>query len=39
MNYSRLAELIAWDKARNGRSIWVLGPAVVHAGRARPCPG
>jgi lysine-ketoglutarate reductase/saccharopine dehydrogenase-like protein (TIGR00300 family) len=32
LNYRRIAELIAWDKARNGRSIWVLGPAVVHAG-------
>jgi lysine-ketoglutarate reductase/saccharopine dehydrogenase-like protein (TIGR00300 family) len=32
INYRRMAELIAWDKARNGRSIWVLGPAVVHAG-------
>jgi lysine-ketoglutarate reductase/saccharopine dehydrogenase-like protein (TIGR00300 family) len=32
INYRRIAELIAWDKARNGRSIWVLGPAVVHAG-------
>lgn len=32
LNYRRMAELIAWDKARNGRSIWVLGPAVVHAG-------
>jgi lysine-ketoglutarate reductase/saccharopine dehydrogenase-like protein (TIGR00300 family) len=32
INYKRIAELIAWDKARNGRSIWVLGPAVVHAG-------
>lgn len=32
LNYRRMAQLIAWDKARNGRSIWVLGPAVVHAG-------
>lgn len=32
INYRRLAELIEWDKQRNGRSIWVLGPAVVHAG-------
>lgn len=32
LNYRRIAELIAWDKGRNGRSIWVLGPAVVHAG-------
>ncbi len=32
LNYQRIAQLIAWDKARNGRSIWVLGPAVVHAG-------
>src|SRR5439155_26008531 len=32
LNYRRIAELLAWDKARNGRSIWVLGPAVVHAG-------
>jgi lysine-ketoglutarate reductase/saccharopine dehydrogenase-like protein (TIGR00300 family) len=32
INYKRMAELLAWDKARNGRSIWVLGPAVVHAG-------
>jgi lysine-ketoglutarate reductase/saccharopine dehydrogenase-like protein (TIGR00300 family) len=32
INYRRLAELIEWDKRRNGRSIWVLGPAVVHAG-------
>lgn len=32
LNYRRIAEMIAWDKQRNGRSIWVLGPAVVHAG-------
>ena len=32
LNYRRIAELVAWDKSRNGRSIWVLGPAVVHAG-------
>src|SRR5438105_5041076 len=32
INYRRMAELIAWDKSRAGRSIWVLGPAVVHAG-------
>lgn len=32
INYRRLAELLEWDKQRNGRSIWVLGPAVVHAG-------
>ncbi len=32
INYRRLAELLEWDKRRNGRSIWVLGPAVVHAG-------
>lgn len=32
LNYQRIAQLLAWDKARNGRSIWVLGPAVVHAG-------
>ena len=32
LNYRRIAELIAWDKKRGGRSIWVLGPAVVHAG-------
>jgi lysine-ketoglutarate reductase/saccharopine dehydrogenase-like protein (TIGR00300 family) len=36
LNYRRLAELIHWDKSRAGRSIWVLGPAVVHAG-ARDC--
>ncbi len=32
LNYRRIAQLMAWDKQRNGRSIWVLGPAVVHAG-------
>ncbi|HYO50297.1 MAG TPA: hypothetical protein VEW94_10645 [Chloroflexia bacterium] len=32
LNYRRIAELLRWDKARAGRSIWVLGPAVVHAG-------
>ena len=32
LNYRRVAELLRWDKSRNGRSIWVLGPAVVHAG-------
>ena len=32
INYRRVAELIAWDRKRGGRSIWVLGPAVVHAG-------
>jgi lysine-ketoglutarate reductase/saccharopine dehydrogenase-like protein (TIGR00300 family) len=32
LNYRRIAELMEWDKARGGRSIWVLGPAVVHAG-------
>jgi lysine-ketoglutarate reductase/saccharopine dehydrogenase-like protein (TIGR00300 family) len=32
INYRRIAELLEWDKSRNGRSIWVLGPAVVHAG-------
>lgn len=32
LNYRRIAELLMWDKRRNGRSIWVLGPAVVHAG-------
>jgi lysine-ketoglutarate reductase/saccharopine dehydrogenase-like protein (TIGR00300 family) len=32
INYRRIAELLEWDKQRNGRSIWVLGPAVVHAG-------
>jgi lysine-ketoglutarate reductase/saccharopine dehydrogenase-like protein (TIGR00300 family) len=32
LNYRRMAELLVWDKGRNGRSIWVLGPAVVHAG-------
>jgi lysine-ketoglutarate reductase/saccharopine dehydrogenase-like protein (TIGR00300 family) len=32
LNYRRIAELIAWDKSRSGRSIWVLGPAVVHSG-------
>lgn len=32
LNYRRIAELLKWDKGRSGRSIWVLGPAVVHAG-------
>ncbi len=32
LNYRRIADLLVWDKQRNGRSIWVLGPAVVHAG-------
>jgi lysine-ketoglutarate reductase/saccharopine dehydrogenase-like protein (TIGR00300 family) len=32
LNYRRMAELVAWDRKRGGRSIWVLGPAVVHAG-------
>src|SRR5207249_8424608 len=32
INYRRMAELMAWDKSRNGRSIWVLGPAVAHSG-------
>src|SRR3954470_13499566 len=32
LNYRRMAELLHWDKERDGRSIWVLGPAVVHAG-------
>lgn len=32
LNYRRIAALLKWDRARNGRSIWVLGPAVVHAG-------
>ncbi len=32
LNYRRIAELIAWDKGRDGRSVWVLGPAVVHSG-------
>src|SRR5438552_10014183 len=32
LNYRRMAGMIAWDKSRAGRSIWVLGPAVVHAG-------
>lgn len=32
INYRRIAEMLEWDKRRKGRSIWVLGPAVVHAG-------
>lgn len=32
LNYRRMAELLLWDRRRDGRSIWVLGPAVVHAG-------
>ncbi|MDQ6693385.1 MAG: hypothetical protein M3014_03055 [Chloroflexota bacterium] len=32
LNYRRIAELLLWDRRRNGRTIWVLGPAVVHAG-------
>lgn len=32
LNYRRIAALLSWDRARGGRSIWVLGPAVVHAG-------
>jgi lysine-ketoglutarate reductase/saccharopine dehydrogenase-like protein (TIGR00300 family) len=32
INYRRIAELLLWDRRRSGRSIWVLGPAVVHAG-------
>jgi lysine-ketoglutarate reductase/saccharopine dehydrogenase-like protein (TIGR00300 family) len=32
LNYRRMAQLLQWDKSRGGRSIWVLGPAVVHAG-------
>jgi lysine-ketoglutarate reductase/saccharopine dehydrogenase-like protein (TIGR00300 family) len=32
LNYRRLARLVARNRAPHGRSIWVLGPAVVHSG-------
>ena len=32
LNYHRLAQLVARNRAPHGRSIWVLGPAVVHSG-------
>jgi lysine-ketoglutarate reductase/saccharopine dehydrogenase-like protein (TIGR00300 family) len=32
LNYRRLARLVARNRAPHGRSVWVLGPAVVHSG-------
>ena len=32
LNYRRLAGLVARNRAPHGKSIWVLGPAVVHSG-------
>lgn len=32
LNYGRIAELLLWSRQAGRRSIWVLGPAVVHAG-------
>lgn len=32
LNYRRLARLVARNRTPHGRTIWVLGPAVVHSG-------